>query len=178
MLGSIVNFFAGWQAKLAIVLIVLASLFAWHKHEVSLAVVQATSQMELEYAKEKFKLLDKANTETYALQARSEKLIERKNNEIKNATAQYANLLEWVRKLPANSTSSSDLPTNSNAEENRGSEVIGKLRRKDAENLANYSFRTEELKIELQLCYTTYEEVVKSLEKFRKENYGNIERSP
>ena len=48
-------------------MLVLSSLFFWHQYEVKTAVVKATNAIELQYAREKFKLIDKAQAETFAL---------------------------------------------------------------------------------------------------------------
>lgn len=170
MLGSIVNFFAGWQAKLAIVLIVLASLFAWHKHEVSLAVVQATSQMELQYAKEKFKLLDKANIATVELQAQVTQIEQDKNAKIQTLNARVAALtasLSSRTDRPASNGSSAG--NTSNAESTEGATGL-RLYRPDSIFLTRLSGETAELQTELKACYRQYDEVKIKLDKFRLDN--------
>ena len=132
---NFLSFFAGWQVKLAIVLIVLASLFAWHKQEVSLAVVQATSQMELEYAKEKFKLLDKANTSTVELKGQVAQIEQDKNVKIKALNARVAALTASLSSRPDRPASNDSIPgSTSNAESAQGATGLG-LYREDSEFL-------------------------------------------
>lgn len=170
MLGSIVNFFAGWQVKLAVVLIVLASLFAWHKHEVSLAVVQATSQMELEYAKEKFKLLDKANTTTVELKDQVAQIEQDKNVKIKALNARVAALTASLSSRPDRPASNgSSAGSTSNSESSTGATGL-RLYRPDAEFLVWFAGETAELQTELKACYRQYDEVKIKLDKFRLDN--------
>ena len=170
MLGSIVNFFAGWQAKLAIVLIVLASLFAWHKHEVSLAVVQATSQIELQYAKEKFKLIDKAQTETFALRDQVDAITKDKNAKIKTLDGRVAALTRSLSERPDRPTGNDSIPgSTSNAESTQGATGL-RLYRPDSIFLTRLSGETAELQTELKACYRQYDEVKIKLDKFRLDN--------
>ena len=167
---NFLSFFAGWQAKLAIVLIVLASLFAWHKHEVSLAVVQATSQMELEYAKEKFKLLDKANTATVELKDQVAQIEQDKNVKIKALNARVAALTASLSSRPDRPASNGSSAGSTSNSESTGFVDASRLYRSDAEVAIWFAARTEGLKVHLETCYRQYDEVKYKLDKFRLEN--------
>lgn len=170
MFGSIVNFFAGWQTKVAIILIVLASLFAWHKHEVSLAVAQSTAQIELQYSKEKFKLIDKAQTETYTLRDQVEQITKDKNAKIKALDARVAALTASLSSRPDRPASNGSVPGSTSNAESTGFVDASRLYRSDAEVAIWFASRTEGLKVHLESCYRQYDEVKDKLDKFKRDN--------
>lgn len=164
------NFLLGWQVKLGIALLVLAGLFAWHKHEVSLAVVQATSQMELQYAKEKFKLLDKANTATVELKGQVAQIEQDKNVKIKTLNARVAALTASLSSRPDRPASNGSSAGSTSDGESPGFVDASRLYRNDAEVAIWFAARTEGLKVHLETCYRQYDEVKIKLDKFRLDN--------
>lgn len=172
---NILSFFAGWQTKVAIVLIVLVSLFAWHKHEVSLAVAQSTAQIELQYSKEKFKLIDKAQTETYTLRDQVEQITKDKNVKIKALDARVAALTASLSSRPDRPASNGSIPgSTSNGESTEGATGL-RLYRPDSIFLTRLSGETAELQTELKACYRQYDEVKDKLDKFKRENTSKNE---
>lgn len=166
---NILNFFTDWQVKIAIILVVISGLFFWHKYEVKVAVNSALAEQQLEYQKEKFKLLDKANDATIALRNQLEKQNKETQRELQNVNTKHNDLLEWVRNLPSTSSSSSIAGSSQDSKGSR-EDIIGELRRKHAIDLAEYSKTTEELKTWLNACYRDYEVVEKSLNDFKAKN--------
>lgn len=160
-----------WKMKLAAVVIALVALFGWHTYKVKIAVHEAVVQVETNYAKEKLKLMEKSMAETQALKDAMEKQKKVKDEQVKTATAKYNNLSEWVRNLPSTSTSS--VPGDSSARENGSEDIIGELRRRNAQDFVNYSRTTEALKIEVLSCYRQYDQVKTTLDDFRKNSPRN-----
>lgn len=157
-----------WKLKAAIALVICTALFFWHRYEVETEVFKAEQEIHQQYSREIFKLKDRANEESTALKARILYQQKEKQRELEIANRKYNDILEWVRNLP--STSGSGVSTNTGNAEDKSGEVIGELRRRNAEALARYGFRTEELKIELLACYKQYDEVRDSFEKFKADN--------
>lgn len=169
MLREMMSFFGDWKVKLAIVLALVFGAYVWHKAEVKVAVNEAVTQIEAQVTKERFKLLDKANDESYRLKEQIAKNKQEKDRELQIANDKYNNLLEWVRNLPS-TTGSSDSTGDTGDSKDRSEEIIAELRRRHAASLAGYSQDTEELKIHLQQCYRDYDAVKAARDKFVKEN--------
>jgi hypothetical protein len=174
MLSTVMGFFAGWQVKLAIVLVVISGLFFWHKYEVKVAVNEAISAQQLEYQKEKFKLLDKANDATIALRDKAEQNNKDKDAKIKTLNARVSTLASSLRNRPERPTSTSSVPgSTSTAESLKGATGV-QLYRPDGEFLVWFAGQTTQLQVELQTCYKQYDEVKDSLDKFKKDNSSRI----
>lgn len=169
MLGTIISFFGGWQVKLAIVLALVFGAYVWHKAEVKVAVNEAVTQIEAQASRERFKLLDKANDESYKLKEQIAKNKQEKDRELQIANTKYQSLRDWVRNLPS-TTGSGGSTGNPGDSKDRSEEIIGRLSRANAELLARYGQDTEELKIHLQQCYRDYDAVKAARDKFVKEN--------
>lgn len=169
MLGTVMNFFGGWQIKLFLVLAIIFGAYIWHVSEVKIAVNKAVAEVEAQVTKERFKLLDKANDESNKLKEQIAKNKQEKDRELQIANTKYNNLLAWVRNLPS-TTGSSDSAGDSRDSEARREEVIAELRRRHASDLAEYSLRAEEVRISLLLCYRDYDAVKAARDKFIKEN--------
>lgn len=167
---SIFSLFSGWQFKLVLVVALIFGAWAWHTKEVSIAVSQAEQKLELQHAREIFKLKDRANEESIALKSRIEKQRKEKDAKIKDADARYNDLLAWVQSQSSNSTSTSGVPSNPGNAESTGRTYFGGLYTEDAVAIAENSRTTERLKIELLACYKQYDEVKDSLEKFKAKN--------
>lgn len=168
-MSSFLSFFLDWKVKLAIALVVISAAYFWHISEVKVAVNEAVTQIEAQVTKERFKLLDKANDESYKLKEQIAKNKQEKDRELQIANTKYNNLVAWLRNLPS-TTGSSDSAGDTGDSKDRSEEIIGRLSRANAELLARYGQDTEELKIHLQQCYRDYDAVKAARDKFVKEN--------
>lgn len=164
------SFFSGWQVKLVIVAALIFSAWVWHKSEIKIAVSAAEQRLELQYAREIFKLKDKANEESIALKNRIESQRKTTDAKLKDADARYNDLLAWLSAQSGSSISNIGVSNNpSNAESTRGT-YFGGLYTEDAIALAESSRSAERLKIELLACYKQYDEVKDTLDNFRIKN--------
>lgn len=169
------SFISGWQIKVVIILALLFGAWAWHKSEIRIAASEAEQRLELQYAREIFKLKDKANEESIALKNRIESQRKTTDAKLKDADARYNDLLTWLSAQSGNSTSNNGIPNNSeNAESTRGT-YFGGLYTEDAIALAESSRSAERLKIELLACYKQYDEVKDTLDNFRIKNKSKVE---
>ena len=166
MLGAMISFFSGWQAKLIIVIIMLASLFTYHRIEVNKAVNQASTELKLQYAKEVFRQVEIAKDESIKLKLQKEKADAEYKKNLATADAKYKSLADWVSHLPKYH-SRSDNPGDSRDAETGSEDVVGRLTREDAKNLAEYGYTTETLRQSLLMCYAQYDAVKESLDKLR-----------
>lgn len=169
---TILGFFSGWQVKIIIVLTLVFGAYVWHKAEVKIAVNEAVTAIEAQTTKERFKLLDRANEESFKLKEQIAKIEQEKERELQIADTKYKSLVTWVRNLPS-TTSGSDSAGSTRDAKDRSEEVIGELRRSNAEALAGYAYQAEELKINLVACYRDYDAVKSARDKFVKENTLN-----
>ena len=161
---------AGWKVKLAIAMLVLSSLFFWHKYEVNTAVVKATTQIELQYAREKFKLIDRAQAETFALRDQVDAITKDKNVKVQALNARVATLTRSLSERPERPASNGSVPgSTSNAESTEGATGL-RLYRPDSIFLTRLSGETAELQTELKACYRQYDEVKDKLDKFKRDN--------
>lgn len=170
MLGSLIGFLGGWQIKIVIVLALLFGAWTWHKAQISMAVSEAEQRIELQYAREMFKLKDRANEESILLKQKIE--IQRKttNAKLKDADARYNDLVAWLQSQSSSPTGNNGVSNNpSNAESTRGT-YFGGLYTEDAIALAESSRSAERLKIELLACYKQYDEVKDTLDNFKIKN--------
>lgn len=164
------SFFSGWQIKLVIIAALLFGAWLWHKSEIKIAVSAAEQRLELQYAREIFKLKDRANEESIALKNRIESQRKTTDVKLKDADARYNDLLAWLSAQSGGSTSNIGVSNNpSNAESTRGT-YFGGLYTEDATALAESSRSAERLKIELLACYKQYDEVKDTLDNFRIKN--------
>jgi hypothetical protein len=168
-MNTLLSFFLGWKVKLLVLVIVLGSLFAWHRVEVNKAVTKAVAEVELQVHREKFKLLDKANEESIKLKEQLTRNKQEKDRELQAANSKYNALSEWVHNLPS-TTSDSNISRDTGDSEARSEEVIAELRRRHANSFARYSFDAEEVKVHLVQCYKDYDAAKVSIDKFLKEN--------
>lgn len=166
---NILAFFAGWQVKLLLVAALLFGAWAWHAKEVSVAVSKAEQRIELQYAREVFKLKDRANTESILLKQKIEKQKETTDAKIKAANAKYDLLNVWLQSQPG-SNSNNGVSGDSTTASNPGRTYFGGLYREDALALAESSNSAEQLKLRLLACHQQYNEVQQSLEDFRLKN--------
>ena len=151
-------------------MLVLSSLFFWHKYEVNTAVVKATTQIELQYAKDKFKLIDKAQAETFALRDQVDAITKDKNAKIKTLDGRIATLTRSLSKRPERPTSNDSVSGSASNGESPGFVDASRLYRSDAEVAVWFAARTEGLKVHLETCYRQYDEVKDKLDKFKRDN--------
>ena len=167
---NLFSFISGWQIKLVIIAALLFGAWLWHKSEIKIAVSTAEQRLELQYAREIFKLKDRANEESIALKNRIESQRKTTDAKLKDADARYNDLLAWLSAQSGSSTSNIGVSNNpSNAESTRGT-YFGGLYTEDAIALAESSRAAEKLKIELLACYKQYDEVKETLDNFRLKN--------
>ena len=171
---NFLSLLAGWQTKLVIVVIVLVSLFAYHKIEVNKAVTQATNELKLEYSKEVFRQIEIAKDESIKLKQEKEKADAEYKKNLASANARYNDLHRWLSNLPKHPSGGSD-PGNPGDTESRPEDIIGELSRADGGDLAQYSLKTETLRLGLLACYAQYDSVKEKLDKMRLENASKIE---
>lgn len=169
MMTNLLGLFSGWQVKIVLVLALIFGAYTWHRSEVKIAVNEAVTVIEAQTTKERFKLLDRANEESFKLKEQIAKTKQEKERELQIADTKYKSLVVWVRNLPS-ATRSSDSTRSTGNSEDRSEEIIGELRRSNAEALAGYAYQAEELKVNLIACYRDYDAVKAARDKFIKEN--------
>lgn len=165
----ILSFLSGWQVKVILVFALIFGAYVWHRSEVKIAVNEAVTAIEAQTTKERFKLLDRANEESFKLKEQIAKTKQEKERELQIADTKYRDLLHWLRNLPSTTSDSDSTGSTGNAED-RSEEIIGELRRSNAEALAGYAYQAEELKVNLIACYRDYDAVKAARDKFVKEN--------
>ena len=171
---SLLSFLSGWQTKLIILIIVLVSLFSYHKVLVHKAVTQAVTEIELNLAKENFKLKERSLNSQIALQESFDNIQKDKDAKIKNLNARVASLTRSLQERP-NRPDSSGVSNNSRVEEGSGYVAADRLYRDDAAVAIWFATRTEGLKLELQSCYKSYDAAKEALDRYKKENESKIE---
>lgn len=171
---NLLSFLSSWQTKLIILIIVLVSLFSYHKVLVHKAVTQAVTEIELNLAKENFKLKERSLNSQIALQESFDNIQKDKDAKIKNLNARVASLTRSLQERP-NRPDSSGISNDSRVEESSGYVAADRLYRDDAAVAIWFATRAEGLKIELQTCYKSYDAAKEVLDKYKKENKSKIE---
>ena len=151
-------------------MLVLSSLFFWHQYEVKTAVVEATNAIELQYAKEKFKLIDRAQAETSALRDQVDAITKDKNVKVQALNARVATLTRSLSERPERPASNGSVPGSASNSESPGFVDASRLYRSDAEVAVWFAARTEGLKVHLETCYRQYDEVKDKLDTFKRDN--------
>lgn len=170
MLRSAIGLLSGWQIKLAITLVVLSSLYFWHRYEVKLAVNKVKQEYLLESALQYQEITKDAFWVSQALKNEFKTIEKDKDAKLQNLSNRVNTLTASLRNRPTRSKSrSSDTGSTSNTESRQGSTGV-QLYRDDALFLVWFAERTEQLQIELQTCYRSYDEVKKNLDDFRLRN--------
>ena len=171
---NILSFLSGWQVKLIILITVLIIAFSWHKIEVNKAVTEAVAEIELNLAKENFKLKERSLNAQIVLQESFDNIQKDKDAKIKTLNARVASLTRSLQERP-NRPDSSGVSNDSRVEESSGYVAADRLYRDDAAVAIWFATRTEGLKIELQTCYKSYDAAKEVLDKYKKENKSKIE---
>lgn len=171
---NIFDLLGGWQTKLVILIIVLVSLFSYHKVLVNKAVTEAVAEIELNLAKENFKLKERSLNSQIALQESFDNIQKDKDAKIKNLNARVASLTRSLQERP-NRPDSSGVSNDSRVEETKQGATGAQLYREDGIFLAREATRAELIKEELQTCYKSYDSAKEALDKYKKENKSKIE---
>ena len=171
---SFLSILSGWKVKLVILIIILVSLFSYHKVLVNKAVTEAVAEIELNLAKENFKLKERSLNSQIALQESFDNIQKDKDAKIKNLNARVASLTRSLQERP-NRPDSSGVSNNSRVEEGSGYVAADRLYRDDAAVAIWFATRTEGLKLELQSCYKSYDAAKEALDRYKKENESKIE---
>lgn len=153
MLAKLLN----WKAKLAIFLFVITAAYGWHYITLENAVENAIQYVQYENYKYTVKLQEYNRETKDALEKENQRIREEADEKLKLSDGKYRDLSEWVRKQPKLSTSTTGSnPTDTatrNDKEDIAEDVIGRLRRSHAQDLAGYAKVTQDLAIELKMCY-------------------------
>lgn len=165
---NIFDLLGGWQTKLVILAIVLISLFAWHKVLVNKAVTEAVAEIELNLAKENFKLKERSLNAQIALQESFDNIQKEKDAKIKTLNARVASLTRSLQERPSR-PEPSGVSDDSRVEETPKGATGAQLYRQDGEFLARESARAELIKEELLTCYKSYDAAKEALDKYKKE---------
>jgi hypothetical protein len=156
-----------WQIKILIAITVLMSAIFWHKYEVKLAVNNAVAVQKAEYNK----LIDEVKLKSSETESQLNKQVlnmeVKKNAEIKNLDRKYTSIVDSLRQRQERSTASNTTGNTCNPESPKGA-TGAELYREDAKFLIGFARDTEELKISLNQCYSQYDALKDSLEKFKK----------
>lgn len=173
MLRSIVNtllsFFLNSKVKLFILVIVLISLFAYHKVLVHEAVTEAVAEVELNISKENFKLKERSLNAQIELQQSFDNIQKDKDAKIKNLNARVASLTRSLQERPSR-PESSGVSNDSRVEEVRQGSTGTGLYREDGLVLIREAARAELIKEELLGCYKSYDAAKEALDRYKKEN--------
>ena len=162
---------------LAIVTLIISfsiSVKVWYNGKINQAVTQAYSTMQLDYAKRYIKLQDRSDEKEITLKNDIDKIRKDRDEKLKNANLQYNALSSWINSLPKQSASSAgssgQVSSNPGDSEDGSKDVIGVIRRQDADDLAKYASDAEEIRLGLLACYAQYDSVKTTLDKFKEEN--------
>lgn len=151
------KYLLNWQTKLAVFLFVCAAAIGWHKITLDNAVENAVQYVQYENYKYTVKLQEYNRETKDALEKENKRIREEADEKLKLSDGKYRDLSEWVRKQPklsASTTGSNPTDTATrDGKEDIGEDVIGRLRRSHAQDLAGYSKVTQDLAIELKMCY-------------------------
>lgn len=166
--------FISTEIKAGIAVIVLSSCltasYFWHKSEVKIAVSKAEIALIAKYKKQSDLLEAKSKKASSKLKDQQQKSDKEKDAKVKQLDTELDAFVAGLLNRPERpEVTSSNTRDSSNAESTKGA-TGAELYRSDAEVLARYATKAEQLKIELLACYKQYDEVKQVLDKFRKDN--------
>lgn len=155
------------HAILAITLVVGAAGYAvqWHKKEVEIAAVKAdyaaTKRVEDKHAKDLFAVESEYSQKMYHMKKELQHEKETRRIATADADAKLDAARKWLYSLPETTRStnntSNNSGTNTGLRPDSSDIVIGQLHRSDAIALAEYSRKTEELKLALIEARNSYQ---------------------
>ena len=166
---STLSFLSGWQVKLIILIAVLIIAFSWHKIEVNKAVTEAVAEIELDLAKENFKLKERSLNAQIALQESFDNIQKEKDAKIQTLNTRVASLTRSLQERPSR-PESSRISNDSRIEETKQGATGAQLYREDGIFLAREAARAELIKEELLTCYQSFDTTKESLDKYKKDN--------
>jgi len=171
---EILSFLLDWKVKLAIILVVLTGLFAYHKVIVHEAVATAVAEIHIQQSKENIKLRERSLNTQIALQESFDKIQKDKNDKIKSLNSRVATLTASLQSRPSR-TESSGVSDNPGTQEVRQGATGAQLYREDGVVLAREAARAELIKEELLACYKSYDTAKETLDKFKRDNQSKVE---
>jgi len=167
---KLLSFFTGWRLKLALVVMLVSSLYIWHRYEVKFAVNKVKQEYLLESSLQYQEITKDAFWTSQALKDEFKTIEKDKDAKLQNLSNRVSTLTASLRNRPVRSESrSSNTGSTSDTKSRQGSTGL-QLYRDDAIFLIWFAERTEQLQIELQSCYRSYDEVKKNLDDFRLRN--------
>lgn len=155
-----------WQTKIIAIVLVLTSLFVWHKYEVSKAITKTVAEQTAIYEKQVKDLTLKSLKTELELKTQVAAIKGDKDAQIKNLDGKYRIAIDSLRQRQERSSSSNSTGNSSNAESTKGATGAG-LYREDAEFLIRFSRDTEELKTQLKACYAQYDTIYEQLNNYK-----------
>ena len=172
-MNTLLSFLGNWQVKLLLIFVLVFSAGVWHKAQVKIAVNEAVTQVvsdiEIQSARERFKLKETALNSQIELQNKAERMRKEKNNEINNLQSRVDVLADSLSVRP-NRQGPSNIPSNSGNSDSKAGATGVQLSRPDAEFLIWFARETSELQLELNYCKKQYDESRNTLEKYRKKH--------
>ena len=166
---NFLSILSGWQVKLVVLITIIISLFAYHKIQINKAVTESVTEIELNLAKENFRLKERSLNAQIALQESFDNIQKDKDAKIKNLNARVASLTRSLQERPSR-PESSGVSNDSRVEETKQGATGAQLYRQDGEFLAREAARAELIKEELLTCYKSYDTAKAALDKYKKEN--------
>jgi hypothetical protein len=156
-----------WQTKLIAILLVLTSLFVWHKYEVSKAVTKTIAEQTAIYKRQVDELTIKSLKIESELKTQVAAIKGEKDAKVKDIDRKYRTAIDSLRQRQERSTASNSTGSSCNTESTKGA-TGAELYREDATFLAGFARDTEELKTHLNACYLQYDTVKQQLDNYRK----------
>lgn len=149
--------------KLAIIGIVLGSLYTGHVYLVHNAVEDAKAVQKAEFDREILENIIRSNKVTSNIKQETEELIIKKNEKITNITRERNRLNRLLKDRPSRPSNPSTLPPTS------GSSCTGReLYRTDGEFLTGEAARAERIMEERNFYYEQYEQARKKIDELNR----------
>ncbi len=156
-----------WQTKLIAILLVVASLFAWHKYEVNKAVNKTIAEQTAIYKKQVDELTIKSLKVESELKTQVSTIKGEKDAQIKTLDTKYRVAIDSLRQRQERSTTSNSTGNSCNAESTKGATDEGLFGR-HAEVSLGIARDAEKLKTYLNACYQQYDTLKQELDSYAK----------
>ncbi len=156
-----------WQTKLVAILLVLTSLFVWHKYEVSKAVTKTIAEQTAIYKKQVDELTIKSLKVESELKTQVAAIKGEKDAQVKNIDRKYRTAIDSLRQRQERSTTSNSTGNSCNAESTKGATDEGLFGR-HAEISLGIARDAEKLKTYLNACYQQYDILKEELDSYAK----------
>ncbi len=155
-----------WQTKLIAILLVVASLFAWHKYEVNKAVNKTIAEQTAIYKKQVDELTIKSLKVESELKTQVSTIKGEKDAQIKTLDTKYRIAIDSLRQRQERSSSSNSTGNSCNAESTRQIDSE-RLFGRHAEISLGIARDAEELKTHLKACYAQYDIIYDQLNNYK-----------